>query len=92
MLWDYLVGCTLIQSYCMNMYGAALWSTYFEYEINKLRVAYNQMYCRILGYCSRDSASLMFAHHDIMDFNSFKNRLLCSDNDVLTVVSTGAVS
>ena len=89
----------LVQSYCMNMYGGALWSTYFEYEINKLRVAYNQMYRRILGYCSRDSASLMFAHHGIMDFNSFyrkqiycfKTRLLCSDNYVLTAVSTGVL-
>ncbi len=54
-----------------------MWSDFTKRFMYKLKVAYNNMFCNFLGYRSRDSASEMFVHNRIDNFEckSLKNKI-----------------
>ena len=88
------VKCRLIDSFSLNFYCSYLWCNFNKASISKMRVAYNNIYRRILGYNRRDSASLMFATHGIDSFEArarkvcygFRNRLELSSNAIVLSV------
>ena len=86
----------LLESYCCNFYCGCLWSDFTKRVMYKLKVAYNNVFRKLLGYRSRDSASEMFVSHGVNTFEcrlrnsmyKFQQRLLSSTN-VLIVVTNG---
>ena len=89
------IKCLLIDSYCFSFYCPYLWCSFNVVALNRLRVAYNNVYRRILGYSRRDSASAMFASHNIANFDckirkliyGFKTRVHLSDNMIIRAVN-----
>ena len=53
----------LIKSYCTSFYCGYLWSDYKAKTFSKLRVAFNNVYRRVLGLPTWSSASEMYATH-----------------------------
>ena len=43
------VKLSLFKAYCYSMYTCSLWSTYRQSTINKLRVAYNDIFRKLIG-------------------------------------------
>ena len=54
----------LIKTYCAP-YCSQLWVNQTKCSYNKLRVAYNNAYRRVLGYAKSDSASNMFVNNQV---------------------------
>jgi hypothetical protein len=90
------VKCRLVETFCLNFYCPYLWRTTTKQALSKLRVAYNNIYRRILGYNKWDSASNMFVSHRIDSFDarlrkacfSFVKRLNCSSNVLIDTLQT----
>ena len=89
------VKCLLVESYCMNFYCSYLWCDYNKSKLSKIRVAYNNIYCKILGYGRRDSASNMFVSNGIDTFEArlrlschrFIKRVNSSNNEIVNCIS-----
>ena len=60
----------LIKSYCTSFYCGYLWSDYKASTFSKLRVAFNNVYRRVLGLPQWSSASGMYATHNIENFEA----------------------
>ena len=60
----------LFRSYYTPSYCSHLWINFNKATYNKLRVAYNNVYRRILGYSRRDSASNMCVTNRIDNFDT----------------------
>ncbi len=81
----------LLDSYCLNFYCSTLWVCYSKLNINKIRVAYNNVIRKLLGYSRRDSASAMYVNNRIDSFDcrlrkiiyKFEQRLYACDNDIV---------
>ena len=54
------VKLALFRSYCACFYCPFLWTHYKKFNYSKLRVAFNNVYRRILKLPSRSSASTMY--------------------------------
>ena len=84
----------LFRSYCTPSYCSHLWVNFNKVTYNKLRVAYNNVYRRILGYSRRDSASNMFVTNGIDNFDtlirknvySFRSRVQSIKNSLVSDV------
>ena len=78
----------LFRSYCTPSYRSHLWVNFNKATYNKLRVDYNNVYRRILGYSRRDSASNMSITNRIDNFDTlirknvynFRSRVQCIKN------------
>ena len=89
------VKCLLVESYCMNFYCSYLWCDYNKSKLSKIRVAYNNIYRKILGYGRRDSASNMFVSNGIDTFEArlrlschrFIKRVNSSNNEIVNCIS-----
>jgi len=55
----------LCNTFCSNMYCAHLWTNFIQGDLQKLKVAHNNIYRRLLGYSKYDSASMMFVWHGL---------------------------
>ena len=81
----------LLESYCCNFYCAALWCDYPKRALQKLKVAYNNIFRKCLGFNFRDSASHMFVNNRLYTFDarirkscfSFRGTLLASTNVII---------
>ena len=86
---------TLFNSYCASMYCPHLWVNYTKCMYNKLKVAYNNVFRRLLGYRKFDSASHMFVTNRLDNFEvklrksvyKFMQRLTASNNDLISTLS-----
>ena len=86
----------LIDSYCLNLYCSYLWCKYTKSNIAKLRVAYNNIYRKLLGYSRRDSASAMLAINNVQSFGaklrkvvySFRQRINRSENYIVMCLNS----
>ncbi len=86
------VKLALFQAYCVPTYCSHLWVSYNKSTYNKLRVAFNNVYRRILGYTRRDSASNMFVSNRLDNFdmlmrknvNKFHVRVRSISNTLVT--------
>ncbi len=89
------VKCHLIESYCLSFYCSYLCCDFIKSSQSKLRVAYNNIYRKILGYGKRDSASSMLVNANIDTFearmrkscNNFKQRILNSKNTIVQCIT-----
>ena len=84
----------LIKSYCTSFYCGYVWSDYKKTTYNKLRVAFNNGYRRVLGLSYRSSASPMYTTHNINNMEallrrsiySFIERLMDSSNMIINTL------
>ena len=62
----------LLESYCCNFHCAALWCDYPKRALQKLKVAYNNIFRKCLGFNFRDSArdSHMFVNNRLYTFDA----------------------
>ena len=90
-----VVKCYLIESYSLSFYCSYLWSNFNKSSHSKLRVAYNNVYRKVLGYGKRDSASTMFVHAGIDNFETrmrkackgFQQRVENSENKIVNCIT-----
>ncbi len=81
----------LVESYCCNFYCGSLWTEYTKKCMYKLKVAYNNVFRKLLGFKSRDSASFMFVSNGIGTFDArirqscfkFRERIMSTNNEVI---------
>ena len=66
----------LIKSYCTSFYCGYLWSDYKASTFSKLRVAFNNVYRRVLGLPQWSSASEMYVTHNIENFEEHLRKIL----------------
>ena len=66
----------LIKSYCTSFYCGYLWSDYKAKTFSKLRVAFNNVYRKILGLPTWSSASEMYATYNIENFKALLRKAI----------------
>ena len=88
----------LFNAFCTNMYCSAMWCDFKVSTMNRIRVAYNNSFRKLICLPRWCSASAMFAFHSVLSFNelqrkivfNFRQRILQSCNlliqDVVSVV------
>ena len=64
----------LFRSFCKSFYCRYLWTAYKKSTVDKLRVAYNNTYRRVLNLPWRCSASAMYANFNIQNFEAVKRK------------------
>ena len=82
------VKAQLFKSYCTNMYGIQLWADFTPSTLDKVRVAYNNVFRTFMSVDRRSSVSAAFIKKGINHFNvlyrkavyGFKTRLSACDN------------
>ena len=75
-------------------YLCTLWTQYKKSSFSKIRVAYNNLYRKILHVSRRSSASAMFVQNNIPNFEclirrdiySFTSRLKASNNLLINAI------
>ena len=72
----------LSKSYCTSIYCCYLWTAYKKSTFDRLRVAFNNAYRRVLGQPWRCRVSAMYANYGI---NNFKVTIRKSTFDIYTV-------
>ena len=88
------VKLALFRSYCTCFYCPFLWTHYKKSTHSKLRVAFNNVYRRILKLPQRSSASTMYAVNHIDSFEilvrkrvvGFTERLKVSENLIIRCI------
>ena len=84
----------LFKSYCTSFYCCYLWTAYKKSTFDRLRVAFNNAYRRVLGQPWRCSASAMYANFGINNFLAtirkstfgFIQRLAKSTNSLIMTI------
>jgi len=66
----------LFKVYCTPMYGCQLWSSSFQYSLNKLKVAYNDGFRLLLNEPRWCSASSLFVYHNVPTFDALIRKLI----------------
>ena len=82
------------RSFCGYFYCSYLWTHYNKASFSKIRVAYNDLYRKILHVSRRSSASAMFVNNNIPTFEclirrnifSFTSRLKLSTNLLINTI------
>ena len=86
----------LFRSFCTSFYCCYLWTAYTKSTFNKLRVAFNNAYRRVLSLPWRSSASAMYANFGIQNFKAvirkstfrFIQRLTKSTNSLIMAIES----
>ena len=89
-----LVRLQLFRSYCSNLYGSHLWANYNPKILDKLRVAYNNIFRSLMKIGCRDSITASFLLCGVNSFPvlyrkliySFYQRLLKSQNLLIKTI------
>ena len=84
----------LFKSYCTSFYCCYLWTAYKKSTFDRLRVAFNNAYRRVLGQPWRCSATTMYANFGINNFEAtirkltfgFIQRLATSTNSLIVTI------
>ena len=66
----------LFKAYCTPMYGCQLWSSSFQFSLNKLKVAYNDGFRLLLNEPRWCSASSLFVYHKVPTFDALIRKLI----------------
>ena len=82
------------RSYCGSFYCSYLWTQFNKSTISQIRVAYNDLYRKVLHASRRTSASEMFVKNSAPNFESllrketfsFTSRLKCLSMQSLTLL------
>ena len=97
-IFHYCITKVLIElgrSFCGLFYCSYLWSQYNKSSFSKIRVAYNNLYRKILHIPPRSSVSKMFVENNILNFEalhrkqvfSFTFRLNVSTNSIIGAIA-----
>jgi len=89
----------LFRAYCLPTYCTHLWVQYNKCTYSKLRVAFNNVYRRILGFNRSDSASHMYVSNRIDNFDmvlrknvyGFMHRVCTISNEIVQNVTKCAM-
>ena len=89
----------LCRSFCTTFYCPYCWTVHKKATFSKIRVAYNNVYRKLLGFCRRSRASEMFVINNISNFETlisksifpFKTRLSISDNTIISTLQSSWV-
>ena len=81
----------LFKTYCSGMYGSSLWKSYKCNTLNKVKVAYNNIFRSLMGLSRRDSMSKTMIDRNIDPFQvvlrkytvSFIKRVEVCDNEIV---------
>ena len=84
----------LFRSYCSNQYCSQLWCSYTSSVIKKIAVAYNNVFRWLMKIRGQCSMSELYVQNNICAFKvlmrksicSFRNRLLNSNNSLISVM------
>ena len=68
----------LCRSFCTVFYCLYFWTNHKKTTLSKIRVAYNNVYRKILGVSRRSSATAMFVTNDIPNFEAFLRKSIYS--------------
>ena len=60
----------LCKSFCTVFYCSYFWTNHKKYTFSKIRVAYNNVYRKILGVPKRGSVSTMFVSNGVLNFEA----------------------
>ena len=66
----------LFKAFCTNMYCCHLWVNFKKCTINKLRVAYNNCFRKLLRLPRSCIASAMFVHHFVASFGEILRKMV----------------
>lgn len=88
------VKCLLFNSYCSNVYGCCLWTNYRSESLRRIRVAYNNVFRRLLKLARDSSISFHMVSRNVEHFNvlyrksinSFMKRLSSNHNHLVSTV------
>ena len=86
------VKLALFRSYCTCFYCPFLWTHYKKSTHSKLRVAFNNIYRRILKLPPRSSASTMYAVNYIDSFENLVRKLVVNVTERLKVSENSIIS
>ena len=81
----------LCRSFCTKFYCPYFWTQYKKATFSKLRVAYNNVYRKILGLCRRSSASEMFVTNNILNFEALMRKSIFAFTSRLSIISNNAI-
>ena len=81
----------IFNAFCTAMYCSSLWAVYNDYTMNRVKVAYNNLFRKFFNLPYDCSASAMFAHNRIKCFqhirrtaiHSLSDRVSNSENSIL---------
>ena len=79
------------RSFCGSFYCSYLWSQYNKSSFSKIRVAYNNLYRKILHVSPRSSASKMFVDNNIPNFEALLRKELFSFTSRLSVATNSII-
>ena len=75
-----------IKSYCTSFYCGYLWSDYKASTFSKLRVAFNNVYRRVLGLPQWSSAGGIYATHNIINFEALLRKTLYGSINIIAIL------
>jgi len=86
----------LFKSYLSNMYCIHLWNNYRQSDINRIKVAYNNVYRKLMAVNTICSISGQYVQNNVDSFQvirrksitSFRNRLFNCDNSFVGAIIT----
>ena len=88
------VKVTLFKTYCSQFYGSHLWSSYTRHALDRLRVAYNNVFRILMKVDKRSSISAILVNCNVngaicvrrRSVTSFHDRIMNSDNLLVSTV------
>lgn len=88
------VKCLLFKSFCSNLYGAALWNSYTQKNLDQLKVAYNRVFRILMNLEGRISMSECFIRYRLDPFKvlvrkairSLRERIINSENTLVQAI------
>ena len=92
------VKAKLFQSFCTNFYCMPLWCRFNQNVVQRLKVAYNNVFRSLFTYDRRSSASQMFVFNNVPNFSvllrksvfSFMNRIFNSSNELVFTLASNS--
>ena len=81
----------LCRSFCTTFYSPYFWTQYKKATFSKLRVAYNNVYRKILGLCRRSIASKMFVTDNILNFEELMRKSIFAFTRRLSIFNNATI-
>ena len=86
----------LFKTFCNNIYGGQLWTSYKRRGMTKLKVAFNNVYRYLFNVKRGASMSALYVHNNVDSLNvilrkaaySFRKRLLESTNKFIVLLTS----
>ena len=88
----------LFKTFCYNLYGANLWSSHTAAMTHRIKVAYNNVFRKLMGIKLGESISQVYVRNDVCGFDalmrknmySLYQRIVTSDNSLICRLVTSS--